>query len=326
MLRGRVAFDCKKCYESLIMTAQHSIENDLTSVRDYIRYALSRFESSGLEYGHGTATAFDEAVFMVLEGLHLPIDNLEPWWDARLTLSERRRLVALIEARVTTRKPASYLLNKAYLQGVPFYVDERVIVPRSYIAEILCDDDCFSPVVDSGAVTRVLDLCTGSGCLAIMAAYLFPGATIDAVDLSADALDVARRNVADHHMEGRVTLHRGDLYDPVAGKTYDLILANPPYVAAAEMESLSPEYRAEPQMALAGGADGLDLVRRILDGAQAHLAHDDAGLLCELGTGREDLVDFAPDIDFLWLDTADSSGEVFWLTRAQIPETLRKKA
>jgi len=307
------------------MSEQYRVEQDLLTVRDFIRYAVSRFEESRLEYGHGTTTPFDEAAFIVLEGLHLPVDNLEPWWDSRLTLPERRRLAALVEARVTTRKPAAYLLNKSYLQGIPFYIDERAIVPRSYIAEILCDDNCFSPVVDAGSVTRVLDLCTGSGCLAIMAAYLFPNATVDAVDLSADALDVARRNVVDHQMEERVTLHLGDLYAPVRGRTYDLILANPPYVAAAEMAVLSPEYRAEPEMALAGGADGLDLVRRILDGAPAHL-NAKGGLLCELGTGREALTDAMPDLDFLWLDTAESSGEVFWLTREQMPEKSRKKA
>lgn len=311
--------------EILVMNEQDSIAQNLISIRDFIRYAVSRFEAAQMEYGHGTTSAFDEAAFMVLEGLHLPINDLDPWWEARLTLAERRRLIALIDARVTTRKPASYLLNKAYLQGIPFYVDERAIVPRSYIAEILCDDQCFSPIVDADAVTRVLDLCTGSGCLAIVAASLFPGASIDAVDLSADALEVARRNIADHQMEERITLYYGDLYAPVAGKSYDLILANPPYVDAAEMEMLSPEYRAEPKMALAGGVDGLDLVRRILEGASAHL-NAEGGLLCELGTGRAALSDFASDLDFLWLDTAESSGEVFWLMREQMPEKSRKKA
>lgn len=305
------------------MTQKNSIEQDLISVRDFIRYAVSRFQAAKLDYGHGTATVFDEAVFMVLEGLHLPVDQLEPWWDARLTVEERRRLSGLIDARVTTRKPAAYLLQKSYLQGIPFYIDERALVPRSFIAEILCDDNCFSPIVDPAAVTRVLDLCTGSGCLAIVAAYLFPEAQIDAVDLSADALDVARRNIAEHGMEDRITLYQGDLYAPVMDQTYDLILANPPYVDDDEMAVLPPEYRAEPAMALAGGADGLDLVQRILAGASARL-NPEGGLLCELGTGRERLEDSAPAVDFLWLDTAESSGEVFWLTREQMPQKTRK--
>ncbi|MBI2235258.1 MAG: 50S ribosomal protein L3 N(5)-glutamine methyltransferase [Micavibrio aeruginosavorus] len=291
----------------------------LRSVRDYIRHAVSRFNDAGLEYGHGTGNAFDEAVFMVLEALHLPIDTLDPWWDARLTMAERRRVLDLIDARVTTRKPASYLLNKAYLQGIPFYVDERVIVPRSFIAEILCDDDCFSPVVDAAAVGSVLDLCTGSGCLAILAAYLFPQAQIDAVDLSHDALEVARRNIADHGFEDRVQLFAGDLFAPLAGRRYDLILSNPPYVDAGEMADLPPEYVHEPAMALAGGDDGLDLVRRILDQAPAHLTAE-GGLLCEIGTGRERLEAGRPDLPFLWLDTAESNGEVFWLARADMPE------
>lgn len=291
----------------------------LSSVRDYIRYAVSRFTAAGLDYGHGTGNAFDEAVFMVLEGLHLPVDTLDPWWDARLTPGERQRLFSLIDARVATRKPAAYLLNKTYLQGIPFYVDERVIVPRSFIAEILCDDDCFSPVVDAENITRVLDLCTGSGCLAILAAYLFPQAQVDAVDLSHDALEVARRNVADHGLEDRVQLFAGDLFAPLAGRRYDLIISNPPYVDAGEMAALSPEYAHEPAMALAGGDDGLDLVRRILDQAPAHLTAE-GGLICEIGTGRERLEASRPDLPFMWLDTAESNGEVFWLARADMPE------
>lgn len=291
----------------------------LSSVRDYIRYAVSRFTAAGLDYGHGTGNAFDEAAFMVLEGLNLPVDTLDPWWDARLTPGERQRLFSLIDARVATRKPAAYLLNKTYLQGIPFYVDERVIVPRSFIAEILCDDACFSPVVDAENITRVLDLCTGSGCLAILAAYLFPQAQVDAVDLSHDALEVARRNVADHGLEDRVQLFAGDLFTPLAGRRYDLIISNPPYVDAGEMAALSPEYAHEPAMALAGGDDGLDLVRRILEQAPAHLTAE-GGLICEIGTGRERLEASRPDLPFMWLDTAESNGEVFWLARADMPE------
>ncbi|WP_448189729.1 50S ribosomal protein L3 N(5)-glutamine methyltransferase [Azospirillum sp. sgz301742] len=297
--------------------------SELLTVRDFVRYGVSRFTAAELSYGHGTTTAFDEAVFMVLEGLRLPIDQLDPYLDARLTTPERQTLADLLHARVSTRKPASYLLNKAYIQGFPFYVDERVIVPRSYIGELLFSDlfggegDDLTLVEDPTAVTRVLDLCTGSGCLAILASTIFPEAAVDAVDLSPDALEVARRNVADHGVEDRVTLLQGDLFAPLKGRKYDVILTNPPYVDADAMAALPPEFRAEPGLALAGGDDGLDIVRRILKEAPKHLTPE-GGLLCEFGTGREILEAEYPDLDFLWLETADSFGEVFWLTRDQL--------
>lgn len=285
----------------------------LLNVRDFIRYAVTQFTAADLSYGHGTTTAMDEAVFMVLESLRLPIDDLDPWLDAKLTAAERVRVLGLIDDRIKTRKPASYLLNKAYIQGIPFYVDERVIVPRSFIAEILCDDDSYSPVDDMESVASVLDLCTGSGCLAILAGYLFPDAKIDAVDLSADALAVAARNVADHKIGDQVELFQGDLFAPLAGRKYDLIITNPPYVDADAMAALPPEYGHEPVMALASGADGLDIVRRILAEAPKYL-NPGGGILCEVGRGREILERDYPDLPFLWLDTVESEGEVFWLT------------
>lgn len=292
------------------------ISDELFTVRDFLRFATSRFSASSLVYGHGTATAFDEAAFMVLEVLRLPIDRLEPFLDARLTAPERQRLAGLIEARVTTRKPAPYLLNAAYVQGVRFFVDERVIVPRSYIGELLAGElfngESDALIGDPGEVERVLDLCTGSGCLAILAAMAFPNARVDAVDLSADALAVARQNVAAHAMEDRVELLQGDLFAPLKGRRYDLIITNPPYVAEAEMAELPPEYRHEPRMALAAGDDGLDLVRRILKAAPRHLAKG-GGLLCEIGTGQDALEAAFPDTAFMWLETENSSGEVFWL-------------
>nr|WP_282186846.1 50S ribosomal protein L3 N(5)-glutamine methyltransferase [Azospirillum brasilense] len=293
----------------------------MRTVRDLIRYGVSRFNEADLDYGHGTTNAHDEAVFMVLEGLSLPIDQLDPYVDARLTLAERRKVADLLHARVETRKPASYLLNKAYIQGIPFYVDERVIVPRSYIGEILFSDliggDDFTLVEDPTEVERVLDLCTGSGCLAILAAQIFPEAQVDAVDLSADALEVARRNVADSGFEDRITLHHGDLFAPLKNRKYDVIITNPPYVDAEAMAALPPEFRHEPQMALASGEDGLDIVRRILKEAPKHLTPE-GGLLCEFGTGREILEAEYPDLDFFWVETANSFGEVFWLTRDQL--------
>jgi ribosomal protein L3 glutamine methyltransferase len=294
---------------------------ELRTIRDFIRHAVSRFAAGGLSFGHGTGNAHDEAVFMVLEALSLPIDQLDPYIDARLTAPERRTLAELIAARVATRKPASYLLNKAYIQGFPFYVDERVIVPRSYIGELLFSDiiggDDFTVVEDPTDVERVLDLCTGSGCLAILAAHVFPDAQVDAVDLSADALEVARINVAEHGVEDRVTLHKGDLFAPLKGRKYDVILTNPPYVDAEAMAALPPEFRAEPEMALAAGEDGLDVVRRILKDAPKYLTPT-GGLMCEIGTGRAVLETEYPDIDFLWLETAESFGEVFWVTRDQL--------
>ena len=284
----------------------------LITVRDFLRFATTSFVRAELHYGHGAADAIDEAAFLVLEALSLPIDDINPWLDARLTQGERTRLLSLIEQRVSTRKPAAYLLNKAYIQGVPFYVDERVIVPRSYIGELLATGAEFLPAPD--AVRSVLDLCTGSGCLAILAAYAYPEAEICAVDLSAAALDVARRNVAEHGMSERIALVEGDLFAPLGARKFDLILTNPPYVDAEAVASFPPEYRAEPVIAHAGGKDGLDIVRRIIAGAKAHLAPR-GGVLCEIGTGRDILEADYPDIAFLWPDTEESEGEVFWLTR-----------
>jgi ribosomal protein L3 glutamine methyltransferase len=288
--------------------------DDLVTVRDFVRYALTRFNASDLVFGHGTSSAMDDAVFLVLEALHLPIHDVDPWLDARLTTDERERLADLIEARVTTRKPTPYLVRRAYIHGIPFYVDERVLVPRSFIAEILVENSVGGGglFTEPGEVRRVADICTGSGCLAILAARLFPLALVDAVDLSRDALAVAAINVRDLG-EGRVRLFEGDLFEPLDGELYDLIITNPPYVDAESMDSLPAEYRAEPAIALAGGFDGLDLVRRILAEAPAYLDPDGV-LICEIGSGREILEMEYPQLPFTWLDTEESEGEVFLLT------------
>jgi ribosomal protein L3 glutamine methyltransferase len=283
---------------------------ELATIRDFFRYAVTSFTRAGLRFGHGSTNAIDEAAFLILEGLSLPIDNINPWLDARLTSEEQARLSALINERVTTRKPAAYLVNKAYIQGVSFYIDERVIVPRSYIGEILASDASFLPEAEN--VGAALDLCTGSGCLAILAALSFPDATIAAADLSADALEVAARNVADHGLDERISLHQGDLFTPLHGRKFDLILANPPYVDAGAVAAFPPEYRAEPVVAHAGGADGLDIVRRIIAEAPQFLTGS-GGLLCEIGTGREILEREFPRLPFFWPDTEESEGEVFWL-------------
>jgi len=285
---------------------------ELKTVRDFLRYAVSTFTRADLSFGHGAATAIDEAAFIILEALALPIDDINPWLDARLVGAEKERLSALIAARVETRKPAAYLLNKAYIQGLPFYVDERVIVPRSFIGEILGGEPAFLPAPTD--VRAILDLCTGSGCLAILAALAYPDADVHATDISAGALEVAARNVADHGLEDRITLHRGDLFEPLGRRRFDLILTNPPYVDAGAMAALPLEYRAEPALALAGGPDGLDVVRRILAQAPERL-NAGGGILCEFGTGREILEADYPHLDFLWPASETGEGEVFWLSR-----------
>jgi ribosomal protein L3 glutamine methyltransferase len=298
--------------------------SDLLTVRDFLRFAVSRFNAAGLVHGHGVTTALDDAAFLILETLHLPVDQLDPWLDARLLPAERKALAEVIEKRVATRKPSAYLVNKAYIQGVPFSVDERVIVPRSYLGEMLAGEiahELFGPegslITETEQVTRILDLCTGSGCLAILAALRFPDAAVDAVELSADALEVAKRNVADHGLEERVRLLKGDLLQPVKGERYDLIIANPPYVAREVVEAFPAEYAAEPRLAHEGGEDGLALVRRIIDGASAHLTSE-GGLLCEIGEDRHILEADYPHLPFLWLDSAESEAEVFWLASADL--------
>jgi len=292
------------------------VETFLTP-RDWLRYAVGRFLSADLAFGHGATTALDEAAFLILEGLSLPIETLEPFLDARLMRHERARLLDLIEARATTRKPAAYLLNRAYIQGVPFYVDERVIVPRSLIGELVMTafaED--SPLTgDPERIASVLDLCTGGGSLAILAARVFPRARIVAVDISAGALEVAERNVKEHGLQDRIALREGDLFAPVNSVRFDLILANPPYVDDETVAGFPPEFAAEPKLAHAGGADGLNIVRRIVEQAHAHLAPEGV-LVCEVGGARERLEREFPQLPFVWLDTEDASGEVFLLRAA----------
>ena len=276
---------------------------------------MRRFRAARLAYGHGTTNARDEAAFMVLEALRLPIDRLDPYLDLRPTAAERARLLTLIEARVSLRLPAPYLVGAAYMHGVRFHTDRRALIPRSFIGDMLADG--VLPIGDPRRVQQVLDLCTGSGCLAVLAALAFPHARIDAADLSAGALTLARRNVASHRLGDRIALHRGNLFAPLAGRRYELILSNPPYVDARAMRRLPPEYRHEPRMALAAGDDGLDLVRRILAEAPQHLTRDGA-LICEIGRGRDRLQAAFPRLPFLWLDTEQSEGEVFWITRTDL--------
>jgi len=287
--------------------------DELFTLRDWLRFAVSRFEAAHLVYGHGTSNAFDEAAFLLLAGLNLPIDTLEPWLDCRLTRAERVKADALISARIDQRVPAPYLLHSAWIGGYRFYIDERVIIPRSFIGELLVKDALASVVPDPAAIGTALDLCTGSGCLAIIAALAFPAARITASDISKDALTVAHRNVGDYELAERIDLIRSDLFADIPDQRFDLIISNPPYVTASAVAAFPPEYRAEPKLAHDGGVDGLDIVHRLLDRAADFLSPNGV-LVVEVGDGREVLEAARPGIPFLWLDTETSEGEVFSLT------------
>jgi ribosomal protein L3 glutamine methyltransferase len=283
--------------------------DELLTLRDWLRWAVSRFGEAGLFFGHGTDNAFDEAAWLILHALHLPHERLEVFLDARLTPDERLAVLNILQQRIARRLPAAYLTHEAWLGDFRFYVDERVIVPRSYFAELL--RDAFAPwVTDPDSVEDALDLCTGSGCLAILMAHAFPNARVDAVDISPDALAVAARNVADYGLERQVSLVRSDVFGKLGKRRYDLIVSNPPYVTAAAMASLPDEYRREPALALAAGADGLDIVRTILAEAPRHLKAE--GLLAiEVGHNREIVEAAFPELPLTWVDTAHAEGKVF---------------
>lgn len=289
----------------------------LITVRDWLRFAVSRFNEAKLFFGHGSDNAFDEAAYLILHTLHLPLDRLEPFLDASLTHGESEEVQAMIERRVRERIPAAYLTHEAWLGAHRFYVDERVIVPRSFIAELLPEQ--LAPWVEKpDEVTRALDLCTGSGCLAILAALAFPNADVDAVDLSKDALDVAAKNVADYGLADRVELIESDLFAALDGRSYDVILSNPPYVNAESVAALPPEYQAEPALALGSGEDGLDATRQILAAAKSHL--NPGGLLVvEIGHNRDVLEAVYPALPFTWLDTEGGEQFVFMLRREDLP-------
>jgi len=294
-----------------------SAKTELITIRDYLRYAVSRFTAAGLFFGHGSDNAWDEAVYLTLHTLHLPLDRLEPFLDARLLPHEREQLLDIYSRRCQERLPAAYLTHEAWLGDCRFYVDERVIVPRSFIAELLGEQ--LTPWIDDPwAVGSVLDLCTGSGCLAILAALAFPEAEVDAVDLSKDALAVAERNVADYHLADRVRLVHSDAFAGLAGRRYDLIISNPPYVDAPSVAALPPEYLHEPEMALGSGADGLDFTRVILAEAKQHLS-DDGLLIVEIGHNRDVLEAAFPTLPFTWLDTAAGDQYVFMLRAEDLP-------
>jgi ribosomal protein L3 glutamine methyltransferase len=328
--RGRAAAQLSK--DAKLAKIAKVAAGELLTLLDFVRYAVSRFVEADLVFAHGTTDPVAEAAFIVCEILHLHPDQFESFATARVTAAEAKQVLDVIGRRVSTRKPAAYLVNKIYMRGLPFYVDERTIVPRSFIGELLdshfggqgiergneeADEAAGALIDDPLSVESVLDLCTGSGCLAILASRNFPHAQIDAVDISRDALDVAARNVGDYGLEDRVTLHRGDLFKPLGNTRYDLIISNPPYVDAEGMAALPRECRAEPKIAFDGGADGLAIVSRILNEAGRHLTPQ-GGLLCEIGRGRGAVQAAFPQLPLLWLDTEDSDGEVFWISAADL--------
>ncbi|NML59691.1 50S ribosomal protein L3 N(5)-glutamine methyltransferase [Massilia sp. RP-1-19] len=287
-----------------------------TTPRDLLRYAVTRFNGAKLFFGHGSAEALDEAAYLILHTLKLPLDKLEPFLDARLLPDEVLQVLAVIERRATERVPAAYITNEAWLGSYPFYVDERVIVPRSFIAELV--PQSFSPwVEDPFAVENILELCTGSGCLAIMMADAFPNAVVDAVDISTDALAVAERNIREYKLEGRVNPIVSDLYQNVPFKKYNLIVTNPPYVNSESMSALPQEYLREPQIALHGGADGMDLVRKIIAGAAERLTPDGI-LMVEIGNERDYAETAFGHLGLTWVTTSAGDDMVFLLTAEQL--------
>lgn len=292
---------------------------ELETIRDWLRYAISRFQGANLSYGHGTDNVYDEAVFLVLATLNLPLDQLDPYLDARLTGAERATMHQAIERRAVDHVPVPYLTHQAWLGDFKFYVDERVIIPRSYIAELLLDR-LSAWIPDPERIGNILDLCTGSGCLAVLAADAFPNADIDAVDISADALAVAQRNVAEYGLQDRINLVRSDLYGNINSedKTYDLIISNPPYVTQAAMAALPAEFRHEPEIALAAGEDGMEAIRQIVNGSRAYL--NVGGLLVvEAGHNRNLVENAFPQLPITWLVTPSIEGKVFLLRRDELP-------
>ncbi|GGC91208.1 50S ribosomal protein L3 N(5)-glutamine methyltransferase [Undibacterium terreum] len=287
-----------------------------STLRDLLRYAVTRFNTAKLFFGHGSADALDEAAYLLLHTLKLPLDKIDPFLDAKLLPEEIEAVLAVIERRAVERVPASYITNEAWLGTYRFYVDERVIVPRSFIAELI--PERFSPWVDDAeAVENILELCTGSGCLPIMLADAFSNAQVDAVDISADALAVARRNVDEYELQDRVTLIQSDLYANVPDKKYDLIITNPPYVNSGSMAKLPQEYLHEPQIALAGGNDGMDLVRKIVEGAGKRLTPNGI-LMVEIGNERAFAEQAFADLDLTWLSTSAGDDMVFLLNASQL--------
>ena len=287
------------------------------TIRQLIHDGAARLESAGLVFGHGTDNALDESATLVLHALELPFDVTDEQLDTVPSARQAGRVDTLLEQRISSRKPAAYLTGEAWFAGLPFYVDERVLVPRSPIAELI--EEGFSPWVDQGGIAHILDLCTGSGCIGIASALAFPDARVDLADLSTDALEVARRNIRRHALDSRVRAIESDLFGNLGDNRYDLIVSNPPYVADEEVRRLPEEYRHEPALGLSAGDDGLDLVIRLLNAAPAHLGPGGM-LVVEVGYSQPLLESAFPEIPFLWLEFAYGGEGVFLLEREQLVE------
>ena len=296
-------------------------ETQLHTFRDLLRFAVSRFNEAGLFFGHGSANAYDEAAYLILHTLHLPPDQLEAFLDARLTSAEITQVLSILKRRTLEKIPAAYLTHEAWLGDFSFYVDKRVLIPRSFIAELLREQ--LAPwVADPAAIRSALDLCTGSGCLAILLAHAFEKAKIDATDISNEALEVASKNVDDYGLEQRINLLQSDLFSALAGRRYDLIISNPPYVSAEAMAALPEEYRHEPRNALASGEDGLEATQTILQEAANYLT-DEGMLIVEIGHNRAALEEIFPQTPFTWLETSAGDGFVFMLKRDHLPQVVK---
>ncbi|MFZ9496218.1 MAG: 50S ribosomal protein L3 N(5)-glutamine methyltransferase [Candidatus Methylopumilus sp.] len=298
--------------------SQAQILTELSSIRDWLRYAVSRFEDSDVFFGHGTSNAYDEAIWLIFGFLHLPHDTIDNFLDADLTGKEKKYLLFLIEKRIKDKIPTAYLLNEAWLRDYKFYVDERVIVPRSLIAESL-SENLYPWIDDPEKIFSALDLCTGSGCLGIMMAHSFQNAMIDLVDLSEKALQVAEININHYGLNDRTELIQSDLFNALKGKKYDLIISNPPYVNQTSVDSFPMEFLKEPSMALGSGEDGLDHTVRIIKEAKSYL-NDDGILIVEIGHNKEVLLNKFPKLQFQWLDVSLGNDFVFMLQKSQLPD------
>jgi ribosomal protein L3 glutamine methyltransferase len=298
------------------MTDHDDVPTYLHTIRDLIRWGASRMNEAGLHFGHGTDNAIDEAAALVLHALHLPPDVHVEYFQSSVTPAEKQAALGLLERRITERKPAAYLTHRAWFMSLPFYVDERVLVPRSPLAELI--DRHFAPwLPDSRKVEHILDLGAGSGCIGIACAYAFPDARVDLVDVSAEALEVARRNVAEHGLEEQVEVIQSDLFSALKGRHYDLIVSNPPYVGLEELDTLPVEYHHEPRLGLAAGEEGLDVVVEILRQAADHLKRDGL-LMVEVGNAQYALCEAFPEVPFTWLEFERGGHGVFLLNAAQV--------
>jgi len=294
----------------------HIIPSELQTIRDLIRWGASRMNEAGVYFGHGTDNALDEAAALVLHALHLPPDLHESYWAAALTSKEKEAVLALLQRRIQERRPAAYLMQKAWFMGLPFYVDERVLVPRSPLAELIAAQ--FQPWLnDTDAIGRILDLCTGSGCIGIACAYAFPDVAVDLADISPDALTVAQRNIDEHALNDRVQTIKSDLFEGLADERYDIIISNPPYVSEAELLELAAEYHHEPRLGLAAGEQGLDCVRQILQQARDHLTPQGL-LIVEVGNSQDALSTAFPELPFTWLAFEHGGDGVFLLNAEQL--------